>query len=197
MAYKRNPMRSERICSLSRLLMGLPSMCADTAAQQWLERSLDDSAIRRGVLPEAFLCADALLDVSIDVVTGMVVWPRVIGERVREELPFMATENVLMEAVKKGGDRQELHEVVRVESMEAAKGMKAEGKENDLIARLKGSAVMGRYLSGEQIDACVVSRDFVGRAPEQVREYVRDVIDPLLEEKRDVLEAETSHAVSV
>merc|ERR1712176_1372352 len=118
--------------------MGLPSMCAETAAVQWLERSLDDSAIRRVVLPEAFLCADALLDVSRDVIAGMVVWPRVIEERVREELPFMATENILMECVKKGGDRQEVHEVVRVQSMEAARGMKAEGRENDLIARLKG-----------------------------------------------------------
>jgi len=197
MAYKRNPMRSERVCSLSRYLIGLPSMSGQTAGNQWLERSLDDSAIRRMIIPEAFLCCDAILDICSNIVNGIVVWPHVIQQNVLQELPFMATENIIMEAVKKGGNRQELHEVIRVESMEAAKAQKAEGKDNDLIERMKGNTQISKYLTAQDIDRLIDPTDFVGRAPEQIREFICDVIDPLLKEKSSVLNAESSHDLSV
>eukprot|EP01083_Nonionella_stella_P062982 163724_1 len=113
MAYKRNPMRSERVCSLSRYLIGLPSYLSNTASNQWLERSLDDSAIRRMVIPESFMCTDAVLDICLNIIEGIVVWPHVIQSNVLQELPFMATENIIMEAVKNGVNRQELHELIR------------------------------------------------------------------------------------
>merc|ERR1711933_542176 len=166
--------------------MGLPAMCATTHATQWMERSLDDSAIRRMTIPEAFLCCDAILDICENIIDGIVVWPHVIQSNVLQELPFMATENILMEAVKNGGNRQELHEIVRVESMESAKLIKTEGKSNDLIQRLKGNAVIGKYLSAKDIDRLIDPNDFIGRAPEQIREFVFDVIDPLLNEKKDL-----------
>ena len=133
MAYKRNPMRCERICSLARYVMGLSQDMAQTHACQWFERTLDDSAIRRIVLPEAFLATDIILTVALDVTSGLIVWPKVIGAHVKEQLPFMATENILMECVKAGGDRQELHEAIRVHSMEAARVFKQEGKPFDLL----------------------------------------------------------------
>ena len=133
MPYKRNPMRCERICSLARYVMGLSQDMAQTHACQWFERTLDDSAIRRIVLPEAFLATDIILTVALDVTSGLIVWPKVIGAHVKEQLPFMATENILMECVKAGGDRQELHEAIRVHSMEAARVFKQEGKPFDLL----------------------------------------------------------------
>ena len=133
MAYKRNPMRCERICSLARYVMGLAENLAQTHACQWFERTLDDSAIRRIVLPEAFLATDIILTVALDVTSGLIVWPKVIENHVKEQLPFMATENILMECVKAGGDRQELHEAIRVHSMEAARMFKQEGVPFDLL----------------------------------------------------------------
>merc|ERR1719433_2394319 len=136
MAYKRNPMRSERVCALSRYLMNLPKSMADTHATQWFERTLDDSAIRRMVLPEAFLACDSILDVCSNIVNGIIVWDKVIRQHVMSELPFMATENVLMECVKAGGDRQELHERIRVHSMEAGAKVKTGGT-NELLDMIK------------------------------------------------------------
>lgn len=133
MAYKRNPMRCERICSLARYVMGLADNLAQTHACQWFERTLDDSAIRRIVLPEAFLATDIILTVALDVTSGLIVWPKVIESHVKEQLPFMATENILMECVKAGGDRQVLHEAIRVHSMEAARVFKQEGLPFDLL----------------------------------------------------------------
>ena len=147
MAYKRNPMRSERISSLSRYLMSLPINCAMTAATQGFERTLDDSANRRIVMGQAFLAADAILELLLNVTDGLVVYEKVIRKHVMEELPFMATETILMEAVKAGGDRQELHEKIRSHSMEAVKRVRLEGKPNDLIARLSADpafALFGR-----------------------------------------------------
>ena len=172
-------------------------MSGQTAGSQWLERSLDDSAIRRMIIPEAFLCTDAILDICSNIINGIVVWPHVVQQNILQELPFMATENIIMEAVKKGGNRQELHEVIRVESMEAAKAQKAEGKSNDLIDRMKGSKEIGKYLTPQDIDRLIEPSDFVGRAPEQIREFIIEVIDPLLKEKASVLNAESSHDLSV
>merc|ERR1719283_660843 len=129
-------MRCERVCALARYLMQLPKSMGDTHATQWFERTLDDSAIRRMVIPEAFLSTDAILGICSNIVDGIQVWPEVIRKHVMSELPFMATENILMECVKKGGDRQDLHEVIRLHSMEAGKVVKVEGKENDLLERI-------------------------------------------------------------
>jgi adenylosuccinate lyase len=171
-------MRSERICSLARFLMSLPANCAATHAQQWFERTLDDSANRRLVLPEAFLTADIILNVYCNVLDGIQIWPKVIERHVREELPFMATETILMAAVKSGGDRQELHEAIRRHSMAAAKRVKEEGADNDLLARLAAdplfASVAGRF---EQF---VDSNAFVGRAPQQVEEFLAAEVDPLV-----------------
>ena len=136
MAYKRNPMRSERICGLARFVMSLQSSAADTAAAQWMERTLDDSANRRLVIPQAFLAADAILILLQNIAAGLVVYPQVIAANLAEELPFMATENILMAAVAAGGDRQELHERIRRHSQAAARAVKQEGKPNDLLDRL-------------------------------------------------------------
>ena len=137
MAYKRNPMRSERICSLARYVITLPDNCANTHATQWFERTLDDSANRRIVLAEAFLGVDVILSLVYNVIDGLQVWPKVIEARVMSELPFMATENIMMAAVKSGGDRQELHEAIRTHSMEAGRQVKEFGAANDLIERIK------------------------------------------------------------
>merc|ERR1711862_964531 len=136
MAYKRNPMRSERVCSLARYVMSLPNNAAHTHANQWFERTLGDSAIRRIVLPEGFLATDVILTLLANISDGLYVWPNVIRTHVMAELPFMATEVILMECVKAGGDRQELHEAIRVHSMEAAKVVKSQGKPNDLLERI-------------------------------------------------------------
>jgi len=188
MAYKRNPMRCERVCSLARYLMNLPNNPANTHSVQWFERTLDDSANRRIVLPEAFLTADVILSVLLDVTNGLQVWPNVIARHVREELPFMATENILMAAVRSGGDRQALHEVIRVHSMAAAKRIKEEGGANDLLERLAADPAFAKIR--DRFDELVNPKDFIGRAPEQTREFIAQSIDPLLEkyasEWRDV-----------
>ncbi|MDD4181273.1 MAG: adenylosuccinate lyase [Victivallaceae bacterium] len=185
MAYKRNPMRSERVCSLSRYLMSLPINGAHTHSSQWFERTLDDSANRRLVLPEAFLTADIILSTVANVTSGLQVWPNVIARRVMEELPFMATENILMAAVKAGGDRQELHEAVRVHSMEAARRIKEEGAANDLIERIKNDEHFA--VIKERIDELIDAREFIGRAPEQCIDFLNEKIMPVLEKYKDVV----------
>ncbi|MCP3967961.1 MAG: adenylosuccinate lyase [Lentisphaerae bacterium] len=179
MAYKRNPMRSERVCSLARYVMSLPSNAANTHANQWFERTLDDSANRRISLPEAFLATDVILSLLININTGLQVWPNVIARRVAAELPFMATENIMMAAVKAGGDRQELHEAIREHSMDAARKIKEEGGDNDLLDRLKTDPHFTAI--ADQIDDLVNPVEFVGRAPQQVTEFLNSKINPLLE----------------
>jgi len=175
MAYKRNPMRSERICSLARFVMSLESSAAATLATQWLERTLDDSANRRLVLPQAFLAADAVLILYQNVAEGLVVYPKVIAAHLDAELPFMATENILMAAVATGGDRQELHERIRRHSQAAAAVVKQEGGRNDLIERLRGDAAFDEV----DLDAVTAPSEFVGRAPEQVDEFLAEVVEPI------------------
>ena len=184
MAYKRNPMRSERICSLSRYIMSLMENPAMTAATQWLERTLDDSDNRRLSISEAFLAADAVLSLYINVTDGMVVYPKIIEKRIREFLPFLATENILMEAVKRGGDRQALHEKIRQHSMEASRRMKEEGADCDLLTRLAGDPAFG--MTREQLDAVLDPSLYIGRCPEQVDEFLADYIQPILDAEGDV-----------
>ena len=176
MAYKRNPMRAERMTGLARVVMALVPAAAATAAEQWLERTLDDSAARRIVLAEAFLGADAVLRLYQNIAAGLVVYPKMCAKHVAEELPFMATENILMAAVKAGGDRQALHEKLRQHSHAAAKRIKLEGGENDLLARLKADKAFAKV----DIDAELDPARFVGRAPEQVEEFLAAEIRPLL-----------------
>jgi len=179
MAYKRNPMRSERIASLARFLMHLPANTEETAAQQWFERTLDDSANRRLVLPEAFLAADAILVLVADVAGGLEVREPVVRKHVQRELPFMATERCLMLGVQSGGDRQTLHEVIRRHSMEVARAMAEEDAPNDLIQRIAADPAFAKApiaAVAQDLDAS----HYVGRAPEQVGEFLHDVVDPLL-----------------
>ena len=177
MAYKRNPMRSERVCSLARFVASLASSPLATHANQWLERTLDDSANRRLVITEAFLAADAILNLLADVTAGLVVHPAVIDAHVRAELPFMATENVLMAAVRAGGNRQTLHEKIREHSVAASARIKAEGAPNDLLERMAADPELGPYVSqAMQPDL------YVGRAPQQVDEILAELIEPLLAE---------------
>jgi adenylosuccinate lyase len=175
MAYKRNPMRSERICSLARFVMSLPSSAAQTMATQWMERTLDDSANRRLTIPQAFLASDAILILCRNVVDGLVVYPRVIAKHLAEELPFMATEEILMAAVQAGGDRQDLHERIRVHSQAAAREVKEHGRANDLLQRLKTDPAFAKVDLSGALDA----RRFIGRAPEQVDRFLETVIDPI------------------
>jgi adenylosuccinate lyase len=181
MAYKRNPMRSERIASLARYAMHLPANTEETAAQQWFERTLDDSANRRLVLPEAFLAADAILVLATDVARGLEVREAVIRRHVGRELPFMATERCLMLGVKAGGDRQALHEVVRRHSLEAARAVAEDGAPNDVLQRLAADPAF-RGVAVAEMARTLDARAFVGRAPEQVDEFLRDVVDPWLAE---------------
>ena len=185
MAYKRNPMRSERIASLSRYVMIDVLNPAITAATQWFERTLDDSANKRLSVPEAFLAIDGVLDLYLNVVDGLVVYPKVIEQRLMCELPFMATENIMMDAVKRGGDRQELHERIRTHSMEAGRMVKVEGKPNDLLERIAGDPAFGTTM--EELQSIMNPRNFVGRAPEQVTEFLNEVIQPILDENKEVL----------
>ncbi|MCT4618682.1 MAG: adenylosuccinate lyase [Marinisporobacter sp.] len=185
MAYKRNPMRSERVASLSRHVMALIMDPAMTTSTQWFERTLDDSANRRISIPEAFLAVDAILEICINISSGLVVYEKVIHQHVMNELPFMATENIIMEAVKRGGDRQELHEKIRVHSMEAAKQVKQEGKENDLLIRIANDETFG--LSNEEISSLMDARLFIGRAPQQVIEFIGEYIQPIIDENKDLL----------
>ncbi|MBR2593956.1 MAG: adenylosuccinate lyase [Firmicutes bacterium] len=185
MAYKRNPMRSERICALSRYVITDTLNTAITASTQWFERTLDDSANKRISVPEAFLCADAILTLYRNVASNLVVYPKVIEKHLNEELPFMATENLLMDAVKAGGDRQELHEKIRVLSMEAGMAVKNEGKPNDLLERIAADKSFG--LSAESLKNTVKAENYVGIAPLQVEMFLKDYIDPLLEANKDLL----------
>ena len=180
MAYKRNPMRSERICSLARYVIVDALNPAITSSTQWFERTLDDSANKRISVAEAFLTVDAILNIYMNVANGLVVYPKVIHSRVMSELPFMATENILMDAVKAGGDRQELHEKIRVHSMAAARVVKEEGGKNDLIERIVADPSFG--LSQEDVQKILKPENFTGRAANQVEELVRDYVDPLLKE---------------
>ena len=185
MAYKRNPMRSERIASLSRYVMVDVLNPAITAATQWFERTLDDSANKRLSVPEAFLAIDGILDLYLNVVDGLVVYPKVIEQHLMNELPFMATENIMMDAVKRGGDRQELHERIRTHSMEAGRTVKVEGKANDLLERIANDPAFG--ITMEELQAIMNPRNFVGRAPEQVTEFLEEVIQPILDETKNFL----------
>ncbi len=185
MAYKRNPMRSERIASLSRYLICDALNPAITSSVQWFERTLDDSANKRLSVPEGFLAADGILDLVVNVVDGLVVYPKVIRKHLMAELPFMATENILMDAVKAGGDRQELHEKIRQLSMQAGKTVKEEGRDNNLFDLIAADPAF--HLTRKDLDACMDPAKYVGRAPWQVTAYLRDVVDPLLEKNRDVL----------
>jgi adenylosuccinate lyase len=179
MAYKRNPMRSERLTSLARYIMSLSSSPAMTAAEQWFERTLDDSANKRLSIPEAFLAADACLILALNICDGLVVYPNIIELHVFEELPFMATENILMESVKKGGDRQALHERIRTYSMETQKSIKTEGGKNDLLDRIAADPAF--RLSAQDLKRLLNLSDFVGLAPRQASEFIDQTIDPLLE----------------
>jgi adenylosuccinate lyase len=188
MAYKRNPMRSERMCALSRFVMSLESSASQTMATQWMERTLDDSANRRLVLPQAFLGIDAILRLYQNVAEGFVVYPEVIRQRLCEELPFMATENILMDAVRAGGDRQELHERIRQHSQQASRVIKEQGGANDLLERLAGDAAF----AGIDLQAAVLPSRFIGRAAEQVTQFISEVIGPIRKrfEKRPAPDAE-------
>ncbi|MGI6239380.1 MAG: adenylosuccinate lyase [Christensenellales bacterium] len=188
MAYKRNPMRAERITALARYVIADAQNPAITAATQWLERTLDDSANRRIAIPEAFLACDAILTLAINIITGCRVYPAVMRKHLMEELPFLATENILMRAVARGGDRQELHEAIRLHSLEATKRVKLEGGENDLIARLKGDARF--QLDDAAIAELLDVRAFVGLAPEQTRTFLEEQIAPVLEANRDFIGAD-------
>jgi adenylosuccinate lyase len=175
MAYKRNPMRAERICSLARFAMNLASNADQTHATQWMERTLDDSANRRLVIPQAFLAVDAILILYQNVASGLVVYPQVIARHLREELPFMATENILMAAVAAGGDRQELHERIRQHSQSAAAVVKQQGRENDLLTRLKADPAF----AGISVDAVVDPAKLTGRSVEQVDGFLAEVVAPI------------------
>ena len=182
MAYKRNPMRSERICSLARFVMSLQTSPPMTASVQWFERTLDDSANRRLVIPQAFLAMDAILILYRNVIDGMVVYPKVIEKNLRAELPFMATENIMMAATAAGGDRQELHEAIRVHSQAAAAVVKQEGGENDLMARLAADPMFAAV----DLNATLEPSLYVGRAPEQVDEFLAEVVEPFFSKYADM-----------
>jgi len=183
MAYKRNPMRCERITALSRLVLSLASNPAMTASEQWLERTLDDSANRRVAVPEAFLAVDGILQILINVLDGLVVYPKVIAARVAAELPFMASENILMAVVKAGGNRQELHEKIRLHSQAAAAQVKKFGRPNDLINRLKADVAFSKIDFEKVLD----QKKYVGRAPQQVDEFIRGTVTPLCRKYRKEL----------
>ena len=185
MAYKRNPMRSERIASLSRFVMVDAMNPAITSATQWFERTLDDSANKRLSVPEGFLAIDGILDLCLNVVDGLVVYPKVIEKRLRSELPFMATENIMMDAVKAGGDRQELHERIRELSMEAGKTVKVEGKDNNLLELIAADPAFNLTL--EELEKTMDPAKYTGRASVQVDAFLKNVINPMLEENKELL----------
>lgn len=185
MAYKRNPMRSERIGSLARYVIVDALNPAITASTQWFERTLDDSANKRISIPEAFLAVDAILSLYINVVDGLVVYDKVITKQFMAEIPFMATENIMMDAVKKGGDRQELHEKIRQYSMEAGRNVKVEGKDNNLAELIAADKSFGLTL--DEINAVMKPENFIGRSPEQVTDFLNDVVNPVLEKNKDLL----------
>ena len=190
MAYKRNPMRSERISSLAKFVIALQQSTAMTAATQWFERTLDDSANKRLSLPQAFLAIDAILIIWKNVLDGLVVYPKMIEKRIMSELPFMSTEYIIMECVKNGGDRQELHERIRVHSMEAGKMGKIEGKENDLIERILNDKYFN--LDKDRLLEILSPKNFIGFAPEQTEEFVNVEVKPILERYSDKLGMEAA-----
>ena len=175
MAYKRNPMRAERMCSLARFLLAMPPAASQTAANQWLERTLDDSAIRRLIVPQAFLAVDAILNLYLNIVPGLVVHPAVIARHVSEQLPFMATENLLMAAVQAGGDRQDLHERIRIHAQAAAGRLKEGAADNDLIDRIRDDPAFPWLDFEDVLDA----RRFAGRSSRQVDEFIAHEIEPI------------------
>ncbi len=185
MAYKRNPMRSERIASLSNYVMSDVMNPMLVASTQWFERTLDDSANKRLSIPEGFLAVDGILDLYLNIVDGLVVYPKVIEKHFMAELPFMATENIMMDAVKAGGDRQELHEKIRTLSMEAGRNVKEKGLDNNLLELIAADPAFG--LSMEELLKTMEPMQYVGRAPEQVEEFLTDVINPVLEENKECL----------
>ena len=185
MAYKRNPMRSERISALSRFVIVNTLNPAITAATQWFERTLDDSANKRLAVPQAFLAVDSILNIMINITSGLVVYDKMIKKHVDLELPFMATESILMEAVMRGGDRQELHEKIRVYSMEAGRRVKEEGLDNNLIDLIRQDSEF--KLTSEEIDGLMDAKNFIGRAPEQVDEFLEEHINPILQNNMDIL----------
>lgn len=185
MAYKRNPMRSERIASLSRYLINMVQNSAMNSSEQWLERTLDDSANRRLSIAESFLSADAILDLVLNVSDGLVIYPKVIASHISSELPFMATENILMDAVLKGGNRQELHERIRIHSMEASKRVKCEGLSNDLLKRISDDPLFG--LCEDDMEKLLNPALYVGRAPEQTEEYVTDIMNTVIKPNSSLL----------
>ncbi len=185
MAYKRNPMRSERIGALARYVLVDSLNPAITASTQWFERTLDDSANRRISVAEAFLATEAVLNIYLNVADGLVVYPNMVRKRVMSELPFMVTENILMDCVKRGGDRQALHERIRVHSQEAARLVKQEGKDNDLLDRIAADPAFG--LTRQELDAILDPAKYAGRAPSQVEEFILECVKPVLEENRELL----------
>jgi adenylosuccinate lyase len=185
MAYKRNPMRSERVCALARHLMALPANTAATASVQWMERTLDDSANRRIALAEGFLAADGVLETLMNVAGGLVVYPAVIRRRIAEELPFMATENIIMAMVRAGADRQDVHEAIRTHSLQAARQVKDFGERNDLIDRVRADDYFAPIHA--KIDTLLDPTTFVGRAPTQVRVFLATEVEPALSAWRDRL----------
>ena len=190
MPYKRNPMRCERICSLARYVITDALNPAMTAYNQWFERTLDDSANKRLSIPEAFLAVDAILNIYLNVAGGIKVYPKVIEKHILDELPFMATENIMMNAVKKGGNRQELHEAIRVHAVAAGAQVKEFGKPNDLVRRIAGDPLFG--LTEEEIAAELDPAAYIGRAPEQVTDFLRSEVAPVLETYADCLTNETT-----
>lgn len=185
MAYKRNPMRSERMAALANYVIINNTNPAITAATQWFERTLDDSANKRLSVPEAFLATDGILELYNNIADGLVVYPKVIEAQLMAELPFMATENIMMDAVKAGGDRQELHELIRTHSMAAAKTVKEEGKPNDLLHRIANDPAFN--VSDEDLKRIIKPENYIGRAKEQTLDFLNDIINPILEENSDSL----------
>ena len=185
MAYKRNPMRSERISSLARYVLSLPINAAVTASTQWFERTLDDSANKRIVLAQAFLSVDAILNLYLNISENLVVYEKVIQKHIAAELPFMATENIMMECVKAGGNRQELHEEIRVLSMEASKNVKMEGKDNNLIELIRQDEMFRPVW--DKLDGILDAKNFIGRSAEQVYEFIGEEIDPILQKHSGLL----------
>jgi adenylosuccinate lyase len=184
MAYKRNPMRCERICGLARFVIGMTQTPFTTAAEQWMERTLDDSSTRRLTLPEPFLAIDGVLDLLINVTDGLVVYEKTIAANLNAELPFMATENLLMAAVNQGADRQQVHEIIRQHSQAAAQRVKEEGQPNDLLQRLRGEEVFADI----DLEATMDARQFIGRAPQQVDAFIEQVVKPIRQRYAEALD---------
>ncbi|MDD3772362.1 MAG: lyase family protein, partial [Weeksellaceae bacterium] len=189
MAYKRNPMRSERISALAKFVISLASSPAMVASTQWFERTLDDSANKRLSIPQSFLAIDAILIIWNNILDGMVVYPKVIEKHILDELPFMATEYIIMEGVKNGGDRQELHELIREHSMEAAKQVKMEGKANDLVERILADERFN--IDKEKLQQVLDPKNFIGFAPIQTKEFLAEQVQPILDRNKDLIGLET------